>query len=140
MSVAGGLAGLVVTTAQVSRALTDLIQVSRHAPRECSKIRDQCDDVHRILGQLQQFLLGRTQAPRQRTSLLMLDQVMATLSGCVTTFLETQKYTQGLTAEAEMGLLDRVRWAAREQKLKKILGELEIRKSSLSLMVAILTW
>ncbi len=104
-----------------------------------SRMKAQVDDIRKILGQLQLFLLKVNGASRSRTSLLMVEQVVATLSSCVLTFSDLQVFVEGLQSEATMGLMDRVRWMSKETELKAMLSRLETHNSSLTLMLTILT-
>lgn len=90
--------------------------------------------------QLQQFLLGTRRAPRSRTSLILVDQVITTLAACVTTFSELDTFAEALQSESDLNLLDRLRWVSKESELKAILMRIESHKGSLNLMLMILTW
>ena len=140
LSVTASVVGLLSVAIKVSIVLSDVIKKSRHAPEECRKVRDEVDSIHRVLGQLQLFIAGSTRASPQRTSLIMVDQVVATLGACVTTFSELEVFAEGLASDQGLGLLDRLRWISKEKDAKTILGELEARKSSMTLMLSILTW
>ncbi|KAI3334274.1 Rho GTPase activation protein [Ustulina deusta] len=89
--------------------------------------------------QLQQFLLGTRRAPRSRTSLILVDQVITTLAACVTTFSELDTFAEALQSESDLNLLDRLRWVSKESELKAILMRIESHKGSLNLMLMILT-
>jgi len=56
------------------------------------------------------------------------------------TFSDLDDCIRGLDSENRLGFLDSARWAARTPELKKYLERLEAHKSSLSLILNILTW
>ena len=140
LSVSAAVAGLLTITAKVAQVLNDVIRRSRHAPEACRRVRDAVGDLRGILGQLQRSMLGTRALSAERTSLIMVDQVVATLSACVTMFSDLDVFAEGLQSDENMGLLDRLRWVAKERDLRAVLEQLEVRKSSLTLMLSILTW
>ncbi|KAI1269142.1 Rho GTPase activation protein [Xylariaceae sp. FL1019] len=95
-----------------------VVSKARHAPKECKNLKMDVDTIQTILSQLQLFLLGNNRAPRSRTSLILVDQVIAILAACVTTFSELDTF---------------------EGDVKNMLTRLESHKSSLNLMLMILT-
>jgi hypothetical protein len=140
LSVAASVVGLLTAGAQITKVLTQVIDKARGAPEECRRIRNHVDDIRNVLAQLQLFVTGTSRALRSRTSLILVDQVIVTLAACVTTFSELDTFAQGLHSEAEMGVLDRLRWASKQKDINDVLHRLESHKSSLSLMITILTW
>ena len=140
LSFSAGVVGLLATAVKVSHALSDIIRRSRHAPDACCKVRDEAGDLRNILGQLQLFILETKPPSLQRRSLIMVDQVVATLSACVTTFSDLDVFAESLQRDETMGILDRLRWVSKEKDLKAVLDQLKTRKSSLTLMLSILTW
>jgi hypothetical protein len=140
LSVAASVVGLLTAGAQITKVLTQVINKARDAPDNCRKMRDQVEDIRSVLNQLQMFVIGTSRASRSRTSLILVDQVIVTLAACVTTFSELDSFAQSLQSESEMGVLDRLRWLSKEKDMKDVLQRLESHKSSLSLMMTILTW
>ena len=139
LSIAASIVGLLTAALQVSQVLNDTIKKARHAPDDCKRLKGEVDEIRNMLGQLQLFILRVNHASRSRTSLLMVDQVVAILSSCVLTFSDLQVFAEGLQSEAAMGILERVRWMSKETELKAMLSRLDKHKSSLSLMLIILT-
>lgn len=140
LSVAAGIVGLITAAAQISQILSNVISKARHAPEECRQVRGEIDDIRNVLGQLQLFVTGANRASRTRTSLIMVDQVVATLAACVTTFSDLDVFAESLQSENDLGILDRLRWISKDKDLKSIRGRLQTHKSSLTLMLTILTW
>ncbi|KAH7201365.1 hypothetical protein DER44DRAFT_900043 [Fusarium oxysporum] len=139
LSIAASVVGLLTAAAQVSKIIANVIQKARHAPEECGRIKAEVDDIRNVLVTLQLFIIGPQprQDSRSRTSLIMVEQVVATLAACVTTFSELDTFATAL--ENETSFLDRMRWASKDKELHAILVRLESHKSSLTLMLTILT-
>ncbi|KAK3313232.1 Rho GTPase activation protein [Apodospora peruviana] len=139
LSVAAGIVGLVSTAVQITKIVTSVINKVRDAPEALLRIRTEVDDIRNILGQLQLFVTGTTRTTRSRTSLILVDQVVVTLAACVTTFSELDAFAHELKSETEVKVLDRFRWASNDERIKQVLRRVESHKTSLGLMMTILT-
>ncbi|KAF4969837.1 hypothetical protein FSARC_2995 [Fusarium sarcochroum] len=139
LSTAASVVGLLTAAAQISKVLANVISKARHAPEECGRIKNEVDDIRNILAPLQLFILGTRRASRSRTSLIMVEQVVATLAACVTTFSELDTFATALENDVDMGILDRLKWASKDKVIKAVLVRLESHKNSLTLMLTILT-
>ncbi|KAI8665695.1 Rho-GAP domain-containing protein [Fusarium sp. Ph1] len=139
LSTAASVVGLLTAAAQISKILANVIDKARHAPKECARIKSEVDDIRNVLVTLQLYIVGTRRAARSRTSLIMVEQVVATLAACVTTFSELNTFATALENDADMKILDRLRWANKDKDIKAVLVRLESHKSSLTLMLAILT-
>lgn len=139
LSTAASVVGLLTAAAQISKILANVIDKARHAPEECARIKSEVDDIRNVLVTLQLYIVGTRRAARSRTSLIMVEQVVATLAACVTTFSELDTFATALQNDADMKILDRLRWASKDKDIKAVLVRLESHKSSLTLMLTILT-
>ena len=93
-----------------------------------------------VLGHLQTYISGLATSSKSRTSLILVEQVVVTLADCVTTFSELEAVLGTARIESELRILDRVKWAAKESKVADIQRRLQCNKSSLTLMLTILSW
>ncbi|RSM09379.1 hypothetical protein CEP52_004222 [Fusarium oligoseptatum] len=139
LSTAASVVGLITAAAQISKILAHVIDKARHAPQECSRIKAEVDDIRNVLMTLQLYIVGTRCAARSRTSLIMVEQVVATLAVCVKTFSELDTFAMALQNDSNMEILDRLRWASKDKEIKAVLVRLEAHKSSLTLMLTILT-
>jgi len=140
LSIAAAVAGIVSGAINASTTLGNIIQKSHNAPKECKDVKREVDNIGQVLTQLQVFVLGASKASRSRTSLILVEQVVTTLSACVLTFSELDVFVQGLDSEQKMGILDRMKWIIKSNALKELLERLQQHKISLNLMLTILTW
>jgi hypothetical protein len=72
--------------------------------------------------------------------LILVEQIVITLSACVTTFSGLDVFVETLGTDANMGLLDRLRWATKTSTIQEHMQKLELHKGTLTLMMTILTW
>jgi hypothetical protein len=140
LSVTMAIVGLLTASHQISSAIGNLVSKSKSAPKEIQDVKSTVDTIRSVLIQLQMLLLGRAQVDRQRTSLILVEQIVITLSACVATFAELDVFVGTLDSDAMLGLMDRIRWATKTSTIKEHLQKLEMHKSSLTLMLTILTW
>lgn len=140
LSVVAAVAGILGAAAQLSTSLSTLITKSRKAPKDIQKVKDEVDTIRSVLHQLQAFLLGSARTNRARASLILVDQVVVTLSACVSTFSELDVIVGTLVSDEKLGLMDRLRWATKTSAIDECLKDLQMKKSSLTLMLTILTW
>lgn len=92
-----------------------------------------------VLGRLQTYLIGVASPSKSRASLILVEQVILTLAGCVTTFSELEDLL-GTSDHNDMAALDRMKRAMKESKVSDIQGRLQSNKSSLTLLLTILQW
>ncbi|KAG0645569.1 Rho-GTPase-activating 5 [Hyphodiscus hymeniophilus] len=140
LSVSMAIVGLLTAAQQISSAIGKLVSKSKSAPKDMQNVKSTVDTIRAVLLQLQMLLLGRAKVESQRTSLILVDQVVITLSACVSTFSELDVFVGTLGSDNELGLMDRIRWATKSKDILEHLQKLEMHKSSLTLMMTILTW
>ena len=140
LSVVASIAGILGAAAQISTSISTLIEKSRKAPKDMRKVKDEVDTIRSVLHQLQAFLLGSAKTNRARTSLILVDQVVVTLSACVSTFSELDVTVGTLVSDDRLGLMDRLRWSTKASAIDECLKNLQTQKSSLTLILTILTW
>jgi hypothetical protein len=140
LSVAMSIVGLLSAAQKVSGTLSLLVSKAKNAPKEITEMKLCVDTIRSVLSQLQLMLLGRAKVNSRRTSLILVDQIVVTLSGCVSIFSDLDIFVEVLGSDHGLGLMDRFRWASRASTIQEHLQKLEMHKTTLTLMVTILTW
>lgn len=140
LSVAASVAGLLMAGAQISSTLQNFISAPSSAPSFAQNIRDELHDFGVVLSHLQLFLLGSVSPSHSGASVIDVDQLKITLTGCVFTFSELEKevYNLGARDNARMGVRDRFRWAWSEPTIVQLIQRIQNHKLSLTLMLTIL--
>ncbi|KAH7309930.1 Rho GTPase activation protein [Rhexocercosporidium sp. MPI-PUGE-AT-0058] len=139
LSVTMAIVGLLTASQKISSALGNLVSKGKSAPKEIQNVKSTVDTMRSVLLQLQMLLLGRAKVDRKRTSLILVEQIVITLSACVATFSDLDVFVGTLASDAKLGIMDRIRWATKTATIKEHLQKLEMHKSSLTLMMTILT-
>jgi hypothetical protein len=140
VSIAGSIVGLIVATLRISSLLTPIISETRDAPKNILEIKAEADNLRATLEQLQLLLLGRSQLLHSRTSLIRVDQVVLTLTACVSNISDLEVLLRPLKSDGSIGVLDRIGWVHNSEIVKEHLSKLQMHKSSLALILNILTW
>jgi hypothetical protein len=140
LSVAASVAGLLTAAKEVSSAIDRIVTARRKGFKEIIAIKSTVDTLRSVLLQLQLLLLSRASINRERASLILVDEVVVTLTACVMTFSDLDGCMKGLEADQKLDLMDSIRWASKDTELKSYLRDLEAHKTSLTLMMSILTW
>ncbi|KAE9371235.1 hypothetical protein N431DRAFT_558801 [Stipitochalara longipes BDJ] len=139
LSIAGSIVGLIVATLRISSLLTPIISQTREAPKNIVEIKAEVDNLRVALEKLQLLLLGRSQLLQSHTSLIRVDQVVLTLTACVSNISDLEVLLRPLKSNGSIGVLDRIGWAHKTKIVKEHLLKLQMHKSSLALILNILT-
>ena len=140
LSVAAGVAGVVVAASQISSLLIKFTKSTIAAPQQANVVLTEVSDIREILSHLQSFLLGLDLPDRSRASLLKVEMLVTIVSGCVLTFSELEKLLDELKTDNtdNLDILDRLKWARKESALAGLIQRLQNHKTSLSLVFDIL--
>ncbi|KAH6714433.1 Rho GTPase activation protein [Leptodontidium sp. MPI-SDFR-AT-0119] len=139
LSVSMAIVGLLSASLKISDVLSPLISKGKNAPAELRDLKQTVDTIRAVLSQLQLMLLGRMKVTRERTSLILVDQIVVTLSACVSTFSDLDVFVETLGSDEKLGLMNRMRWATKAPTIQEHMTKLEAHKASMTLMVTILT-
>jgi len=140
LSVSAGIVGILTAAAAITNFIGGLLNSTKGAPESIRHVLTEVTGISTCLGELQAFLLGTREVPRSRATMVMVEQVVVTLTGCVTTFSDLEKILEPLKTSRPLRVMDRVIWGLKEESIARILGRLEVTKSSLNLMMTTLTW
>ena len=137
LSVSASIIGVLGAAAKVSSVLMTFAQNTKAAPKLAQTVLADINGLSAVLSHLQTYLLGTRTPSKSRASLILVEQVIVTLTECVITFSELEDV---LGTSKDMGVLDRIKWAMRESKISEIQRRLQSDKSLLTLMLTILQW
>lgn len=140
LSVAASVVGLLGAAGKITSVLTTLLRSTKDAPKFAHATLREVSDISATLAQLQAFLIGTRVGQRGPTEILMVEQVVITLTNCVLTFSELEDIVTSLETDELEHMGTRIRWARKEGILTKLLGRLHSSQLSLSLMLTTLTW
>lgn len=140
LSVAASVVGLLAAGGKVSSLLVTVVTKGRDAANLAQSLLREVSDISAALGHLQSYILQRISVPPARGSLILLEHILTSLTGCVTTYSDLQATLDTLSIEPNMGVFDGFKWVRKESSLKEICQRLQNHKMSLTLMLTILQW
>ena len=140
LSIAASVVGLLGATVQVSTVLNNFFRDLKDVPNVAHKVLQEVSDISTCLAQLQAFLNGTRVGSRSRTALIMVEQVVVTLTSCVMIFSELEQTLKSLSDDMPMQFSKRIAWFRKEPKLETLCQRLNSSKISLNLLLTTLTW
>jgi len=140
ISVATSVMGLLQVGAKVIGFLSSVAD----APSTARNVLAEVQALHAIFRQLDDFIVDFTQQSMTRKSRIYVEDLVCTLTGCVCTFSELDKELESLKTDDSDGsqftAWNSMKWATKDQGLATILRNLQMHKTSLSLMLSVYTW
>ena len=138
LSISAAVVGLLTAAAQVSAILITATRNVRNAPKHAQIILTEVNEITIILHQVQSFLNGATAVNRSGASLILVEQVIVVLAGCVMTFSELETVLNSLKTEGSLDTIDRMKWVRKDSTITAIIQRLQNHKISMNLMLTIL--
>jgi hypothetical protein len=140
LSIGSAVVGLVVAAGRITLGLHQFINSVRYAPKSALAVFAEVKNITAALNQLQAYLIGAGRTEPARRPLLSLENIVVTVTGCVTTYSELELITKKCFDKQPKGVFTRLEWTLRETEVNKIIDKLQNHKSSLILMLTILQW
>ena len=137
ISLAVSLRGLIEACKQVIRFISNA--ADRDAPQTARNILCEAQTLQVIFRQLQELVSDRDQQSISRRERICLNDLVATLTGCVCVFSELDGALEGLGARDVQNptAWDKTKWAEKEESIEKILRNLQMNKCSLQWMLSV---
>ena len=141
LSITAAMVGLLGAVAKISSSLTYFIDNVKGASALAHEVREEISDIRTCLAQLQTIVFGTGVESRSRVALVMIDQIVVTLTTSVLNFSKLEEIVDSLNIyDSPMQGLTKLRWARKEKSIRAILNRLQVSKMSLNLMLTTLTW
>lgn len=140
ISAAASVIGLLGAAAKVSEVLFKFIGNVKTAPKLAQNVLMEFSDVNACLNQLQRYLQGALSTSTSQEQLLMVEQLVVTLSNCVMIFSELEEIVDYLKPAEPMQHWRLAQWLLKEKAISALMVRMQQSKLSLSLMLTTLTW
>ena len=121
LSVSASVIGVLTAAAKVSSILSSFIQNTRETPKLALAVLNEVNALRAALDHLQSYLLGAISPSKSRATLILVEQVIVTLTECIMTFSELEEILGTSKHGAEIGTWNRMKWAMKESKSRKLL-------------------
>lgn len=147
LSVSAAVVGILAASASSISTLRSIWKSLGDAPKFAQDVFSEVTAISGCLGQLQSFLLNIDTVDRSRAALLRVDQVLVSLSECVSVFSELHRILDRVKVAGDirepsttMSISSRARVLRSELEIREILVRLQASKSTLNFMLTTLTW
>ena len=138
ISFAASIIGLI----ESGKKITGFISSMADAPQTAQNVHREVLTLQTIFRQLQGLVSDRGQQSISREERIYLDDLVATLTGCVCVFSELDGALESLgvqddTFHQNLTAWDKTKWAVKEESIEKSLRNLQMNKISLQWMLTI---
>lgn len=141
LAIGSAVIGIISASIRIGKPLYDLAVSLTDAPKSAVALHTELNDITSALKQLQTYLIGAEKTDIARRSLLSLRNIVATLTGCVTTYSELEEIVRKCTSNGEVsGVIERAKWVFYEHEIDGVVRRLQNHKASLTLMLTTLQW
>ncbi|KAJ5958071.1 uncharacterized protein N7479_005221 [Penicillium vulpinum] len=135
LSIAASLAGLITISTQIVNILHTIKSKNK---KELDSLSKEVHTVRGILSQIQQIV--QFQSTKAAKNSEWLSALNTTLDDCGDTYLQLQKFLQGLVSNSRLEALKKnVKWTLKEKDIQDSLRKVESYKLSLDLLLSIQT-
>ena len=131
--------GLISTTTAVASGVRNILHKMHDAPEEIRKAGEEAAAMHLLFVQVQRFVQNPSLADRSHSGLISLDHIVVTLSACVKAFSMLDEFVKQVDAAADLSVWVRLRWKSKSEVLSAIMANIGTQKSSLEIMLTLLT-
>ena len=139
LSVTAAVVGLINTTTAVAHGVNKVFQKMHDAPEEIRKAGEEAAAMNLLFVHVQRFVQNPSLADRSHSSLISLDHIVVTLSACVKAFSMLDDFVKQLDSTINLNTWVRLRWKSKSEVLSAIMTNIETQKSSLEIMLTLLT-
>ena len=134
------ITGIVAVAAKITTTLATFIDKDRDTPESIRRVLSELSDLRACLDQLSPFIRGIKNAEKSRKDGVSVDQVVVISTSLVLNMSELDEMLDSFGLGEPMSTIARLRWTKNEEKVDRILAHIRASKSSLSLILTILTW
>jgi len=138
LSVTASVIALLGAGGRIISILSQVAAIS-DAPALATVTLTEMTDISTALQHIRDFVNGAVKVSAELQRHILLEHLVATLTGCLTTYSELDAITDGLKiGSSGMSVSDRVKWTIKEASISAVVRRLQNHKSSLNLMLSIL--
>ena len=131
--------GILAMAAKITGSLVEVVRKERAAPTSAQRIINEVSDLSLCLTRLKPFVDGIQSASEARRAAIAVDDVIILTTSCVTNLDDLDKILDSYQLHLPLSIARRTRWLKEEKKIDELVNRLQASKTSLNLMLTILT-
>lgn len=140
LSISASVVGILTSAAAILSSLNAFCDSMKQAPKLARAFISEVSAIGACFSQINIFLATISAQQKARESLLLIDQVVVSLTETVYVFSEVERAVDSWKGARLDGLVDRVRWILKEKGYASLLSRLERSKLTLNLILTTLNW
>ncbi|CAG1996769.1 unnamed protein product [Fusarium graminearum] len=137
LSVAASAIGLLSAGAKITSILVSFTNNVQDSPKLAQHLITEIADITAAISALQSYITGIAQIPKERGALVLLENVLTSLTGCVVTYSDLQTIIDNLNLSSDLRTFDKLKWARQASSINTIVQRLQNHKSSLNLLLTV---
>ena len=140
ISVIASITGMLAVAAKITKVSADFIRKERSAPKSIHNIVTEVSDLSVCLARLSPFIQGTEDTPNVRKAAISVEEIIVINTSCVIAMSDLEEILDSFKLDQPMSTATKLRWAIEEQQINDILARVRTSKSSLNLVLTIMTW
>ena len=140
ISALASIIGLLAVAAKTISVSANFIRKKKNAPKSMHNIVKEVSDLHICLARLLPFIQGIEDAPKARKAAISVEDIIVISTSCIIAMSDLEEVLDSYKLDQPMPTKTKIRWAMEEQRIADILARVRVSKSSLSLVLNIMTW
>ncbi|PCD34054.1 hypothetical protein FGRA07_09209 [Fusarium graminearum] len=137
LSVAASAIGLLSAGAKITSILVSFTNNVQDSPKLAQHLITEIADITAAISALQSYITGIAQITKERGALVLLENVLTSLTGCVVTYSDLQTIIDNLNLSSDLRTFDKLKWARQASSINTIVQRLQNHKSSLNLLLTV---
>ena len=140
LSIIAAITGVAAAVAKIANSLTDFIGRERKAPDTARRVVAEATSLRICLAQLFPFLHGMDTVPQSRRAAISVESIVVISTSCVLTISELEQTLDTFKLDQPLSRTMKLRWARQEHRINTLVSRVRESRTSLSLILTILTW
>lgn len=140
LTITTGIVGILAASGQLIQALDQLGSAIQDAASDTQAAAIELTNIKLVVQGLQTYVIGRVQCSPQRLQLISVENITATLTGCVVTYLDLDAILKSLHADTGLRAWDRAKWFLKKDSVVSLIQRLQGHKGTFNTMLNILQW
>ena len=141
LSIAASVTGLLTVAGKICTIIYGFLSSVADAPDSARAALAAVEEMRMILISVRQVMDRLSELPRSRKDMIHVRHLVITFREAIRSFSELEAIVNPAAgADGRSSKWDRLKWTLEEEKILRSVQQLELHKTSLSVMLSILQW
>ena len=140
LSLIASITGILTVAAKITTSITNFIQKEKDFPASTHSVLSEVSGLSLCIGQLSTLLQDDERIDLSRRDEIPVDQLIILSTSLILNMSELEKLLDSFGLDQPVPILAKLRWVRNEKGINTLLTRVRASRSSLDLMLNILTW